>query len=127
MSGKHDPDCRRAFPWDKPDTWDKETLAYHKQLIAVRHAHPALRRGRYQLLDAGDLTVAYSRALDDDKVMVALNVGDKAAKVDVPVTDLFPDGTHLKAVYGKANVTVEGGSVKLTIPARDGLVLAKAE
>jgi cyclomaltodextrinase len=127
LPGGSDPDCRRSFPWDKPETWDQETLAYHKQLIALRSAHPALRRGRFSRLHAGDTTYAYGRALGDDQMLIAVNVGDKAAKLEIPVNGLFEDGKRLKGVFGKADVKVEAGIAKLTVPARDGLVLAGVE
>jgi glycosidase len=125
LPGRMDPDCRRTFPWDKPETWDREALAYHKQLIAIRHAHPALRRGRYEPLHHSPTTYTFGRVLEDDCLLVAVNVGEKAAKIEVPVQDVFAEGTALKAVYGKGSATVEGGLVKLNLPARDGVILTR--
>ena len=34
-------DCRRSFPAEAQ--WDQDILAFHRKLIALRHAHPALR------------------------------------------------------------------------------------
>lgn len=127
LEGKDDPDCRRTINWDKRDSWDMETLAYYKQLISLRKSHPALRRGSYQRLHTGPLSYTFSRALDNDKLIVALNAGDKALKLEIPVNGLAADGTTFKAVYGKGTATVEAGMVKVTIPARDGLILAKQE
>ncbi len=124
LPGGHDPDCRRAILWDKPETWDMEALAYHKQLIAIRHAHPALRRGRYLHLQESATTYAFGREKDDDKLIVAVNVSDKAQRIEVPVKDLFAEGAALKALYGKGSPTVEGGMVKVSLPARDGVILA---
>lgn len=127
LPGKHDPDCRRTINWDNRQTWDMETLGYYKQLISLRKAHPALRRGTFKTLQAGETSYAFSRAKEDDKLIVALNVGDKAQKLDIPVKGLAEDGATFKAVYGKGNVTVEGGAIKVNVPARDGVILAAAK
>jgi cyclomaltodextrinase / maltogenic alpha-amylase / neopullulanase len=123
LAGHRDPDCRRTIPWDKPETWDRDTLAYYKQLIALRKAHPALRRGRYDRIYAQGLTYAFGRSFEDDKALVITNAGETADTVEIPVSKLFDDGITLEAQYGSASATVEGGTVKLTVPARDGLVL----
>ncbi len=43
MAGENDPDCRGAFPWDRPERWDHELLATARALIRLRHERPALR------------------------------------------------------------------------------------
>ncbi len=48
MTGGFDPDCRRAFPWDTPETWDRETLEMARALTRLRKAHPALRYGEWR-------------------------------------------------------------------------------
>ncbi|MBZ0284812.1 MAG: glycoside hydrolase family 13 protein [Anaerolineae bacterium] len=126
LPGGYDPDCRRTILWDKPESWDMDALAYHKQLIALRKAHPALRRGRYLHLQESQFTYAFGREKDDDKLIVAVNVGNKAQKVEIPVKGLFPDGTALKMLYGKGSAIVEGGVVKVNLPARDGLILSES-
>jgi cyclomaltodextrinase len=126
LPGGDDPDCRRTINWEQRASWDLNLLAHYKQLIAIRHAHPALRRGRYQRLQAGPHTYAFGRDLGENKLIVALNTGDRAARIDLPVKDLFADGAALTALYGKVNPTVEDGKVKLTLPARDGVILSHA-
>ena len=124
LPGKDDPDCRRTINWDNRDSWDMETLAYYKQLISLRKSHIALRRGAFKGLHSGPLSYAFSRALDNDKLIIALNVSDKAQKLDIPVKGLVEDGATLKAVYSKGNVTVEGGIARVNVPARDGVILS---
>lgn len=123
LPGNNDPDCRRTINWEERQSWDMDMLAHYKKLIALRNAHPALRRGSYQRLNAGQSTYAFGRALDKDKLIVALNVGDKAQKLELTVKDMFPDDTTLKALYGKGSAKVEDGMVKVSVPARDAVVL----
>ena len=72
LEGREDPDCRRGYPWD-PARQDGALRAFVSGLIALRKSEPALRRGRFRVLeaegsaegsDAGS-TVAYALELDD--------------------------------------------------------------
>ena len=58
LEGREDPDCRRAYPWD-PVKQDRGLRDFIAGLIALRHAHPVLRRGRFELLAAQGSAVAY--------------------------------------------------------------------
>ncbi|HSW42434.1 MAG TPA: glycoside hydrolase family 13 protein, partial [Patescibacteria group bacterium] len=39
LPGGFDPDCRRSFPWQAPETWDHDLLAYVSAASALRHAN----------------------------------------------------------------------------------------
>ena len=52
LEGAIDPDSRRGFPAESD--WDRELLEIHRQLITLRHQHPALRTGDYRVLYAQD-------------------------------------------------------------------------
>ncbi|MCX9078784.1 MAG: alpha-amylase family glycosyl hydrolase, partial [Candidatus Methanoperedens sp.] len=123
MAGGSDPDCRRAMPWEHPEQWDMNALAYHKQLIALRKQYRALRRGHLMRLHADQYTYAFARHLEGEAVLVAVNVGDQSETITFDVKGLFPDGTTLKAEYGQSSAKVEGGQVTLSLPARDGVIL----
>ena len=84
MQGKHDPDNRRAFPWDH-STWDHELLEYCRAVIALRHERPSLRHGEFRMLAAKDHAVAYGRLADADGALVLMNAGDAAARLTVPI------------------------------------------
>ncbi|WP_255196341.1 glycoside hydrolase family 13 protein [Halorarius litoreus] len=63
-------------------------LAYYRELIDLRHETDALVYGEYELLLPEDEQVfAYTRTLDDDEFLVALNFSDAAATVDLPLDD----------------------------------------
>lgn len=124
LPGDQDPDCRRAFPWDRPESWDREALAYHKQLIALRRQYRALRRGSFIPLHESDYTYAFGRRLDGEALLVAVNVGDSLHTITIPTGGLFPDGAALNTVFGQAGITHADGQVTLALPAREGIVLA---
>ena len=98
LSGGHDPDCRGAFPWDQRQ-WDRDLYNFSKRAIALRHAHPALRRGQFETLYSNDDIYAFARRLDDDRLAVIFNAGAKATEVTLDVHNLLPDGV-LTDVWG---------------------------
>lgn len=65
-----------AAQQDDPDS----VLNYHRRLIALRKAEPALVHGRYALLMAEDPQVyAYTRTLGDARIVVITNLSDEPA------------------------------------------------
>ena len=122
----YDPDTRRGMPWDQRGSWDMDLLAYHKQLIAMRNAHPALRTGAYHRLYADDTSYAFARADDGEALLVAANTGDEAREIVVQTGEHFAEGAELAAIYGTAGARVESGKVRISVPARDGVVLHTA-
>jgi alpha-glucosidase len=61
------------------------SLNLFRRLIALRKESPALREGRYELVEqeAGDCLV-YTRAADGDMKLIALNLTGAAHQVDLP-------------------------------------------
>ena len=149
MEGNHDPDSRRAFPWDEA-RWDHDLLAFFRRAIALRHQHPALRRGRYLRLHADDQrgVYAFARQGDEETLVVVLNNNSSDYDLDVPVRDLLADGTILHDLWeigtsppkpalspgeglegtergrGQARVTT-GRITGATVPPRSGAVLTR--
>jgi cyclomaltodextrinase / maltogenic alpha-amylase / neopullulanase len=120
--GLPDYETRRTMPWEHPKQWRQEVLAYHKTLIAVRHAHPALRRGQYvQLYAAGDVYV-FLRQLGAEALVVAVNSGEDAATVTFAAPALEAAGGSLVSVYGPDSAALEQGTVTLTLGARSGSI-----
>jgi cyclomaltodextrinase len=111
LAGRHDPDCRRAFPWDET-RWDHELRAYVKRGIALRRAFPALRRGSYAQIYAADEVYVYARQLDREKLIIALNVSTATRSIDLPVG-------ALELTQGMAIEVWNGGTAW---PASDGFV-----
>ncbi len=109
VTGSLDPQCRRAFPWDEEE-WDTELLEAHRELIALRHAHPALRSPGYKHIAAEGHLYAFERFDNSERLLVAVNAGDDAATANAEgqLTLLWGEGTAI------------GGSI--TVPARSGAV-----
>jgi len=124
LDGGKDPDCRKAFPWDKSQ-WDTALRAFFKTCIALRKKYRALRDGSFNVVYAEDKCLVYVRSQGDEKLVIAINSGAAAATINVVVNGMFQDGQMLQTVLGKkASYTVGGGRLTgITLPKREGIVL----
>lgn len=123
MSAGGDPHCRAAFPW-KPEAWDQDLLAYYKEVIALRKAHPALRTGDFHILYAEGQQVAYRRSLADEEVLVVFNAAKIPAQIHLPAGHL----THstYQPIYPAKNtdLVIKDHTLSLTLQPQSAQVLA---
>jgi glycosidase len=140
MPGGGDPDNRRDFPggWtgDARNAFDpagrtpeeQAVFARVRTLAHLRAALPALRRGRHVSLAVGDQTYAYARAAEGSVAVVAINNGTAPAELEVPAGPAgLTDGRTLVDRLGAAvPVTVEGGRLRITLPARSASIYSDA-
>jgi glycosidase len=91
----------------------------HRQLIRLRHQHPALRTGDYRVLLAQGNVYVFARSLATDVVVVAINVGTETAQVSIAADDAI----HTKTVvFGTGAIAYTDQSLYITLPARTGLI-----
>ncbi|MEL6553076.1 MAG: glycoside hydrolase family 13 protein [Cyanobacteria bacterium J06621_11] len=118
VAGGRDPDCRRSFPVE--ENWNQPMLKMYKDLITLRKSHKALRIGKYQTLAAEGNCYVFSRLLETEMVIVAVNAGDAA--IQVRLADIAMK--HGEVLYGDGKVEWLGDrTAMLEIPARSGMVL----
>ncbi|NIV39673.1 MAG: alpha-amylase [Anaerolineae bacterium] len=123
MEGRHDPDCRRGFPWDE-EQWDSELRVEVQRCIALRMTYPALRRGDLSWLLAEEGIVAYARRLGAEVVVVVLNSNRRPVTLSLPVEGQVEEGIRMKDIWEGTNLSVQGGKIEtLHIPPRSGTVL----
>jgi neopullulanase len=123
LTGRHDPDCRKTFPWD-PSKWDQGLLAFAKQLIALRRAHPALRRGSYHRLYAADGVYVFGRQLDGERLVIALNAAPGTRSIEVPLEALGLNSGSLSDVWSGTRYAIAHGALReLKLAPRSGVVL----
>jgi len=120
LPGTRDPDCRRTFP--EKASWDSDVLTMHQQLIALRHAHPALRTGTYEILAAEGLAYAFYRHLEDDFVVVAVNAGLEPVTLSLTAEALTAAQPE-QVLYGSGDVSWENDTLTLALPPRQGLMV----
>jgi cyclomaltodextrinase / maltogenic alpha-amylase / neopullulanase len=123
--GMPDYDSRRPFPWDRPELWRRDVLAYTKELIAIRRAHQPLRRGTYHALHAEHDVYVFARRFSGEVLLVAVNAADETRLLDVPVEGVLPPDAQLQVIYPAAGAADWGSHTSVPeAPNRIGLTLA---
>ncbi|AFZ65632.1 glycoside hydrolase family 13 protein [Deinococcus peraridilitoris] len=122
LPGGPDPDCRRAFPWDTPDSWDLDTLELVRRLVRARRASKVLTRGPFEVISAYGETLAYRRVLSGQAVYVLLNA-DRKRQV-VYLASLVP-GWYREVLSG-ARIHL-GEHHTFSVEPRQGMVLVPIE
>lgn len=82
LGGGHDPDNRRAFPWDR-SRWDHSLRVYVRSLIGLRRRHQALRDGELVVLGAVDGVFAMGRRAAGERFVVATNADAAERRMDL--------------------------------------------
>lgn len=125
VTGGEDPDNRRTWPW--PDLGGQPDLALREEvrrLVAMRHAHPVLRRGTLSAPLVDEHLLVWRRELEGVVAIVALNNADVDIERRIEVGSV--SAALLQDALGGEPVRVENGSVSIRIPARYGRVLIGA-
>lgn len=85
-----------------------EILSHWQKLGQFRRSHLAVGAGVHQQLSAAPYV--FSRTLEDDRVMVALDM--PAGEKTVDASAVFAEGTLVKDYYSGAEARVENGTLK---------------
>ena len=123
LEGAIDPDSRRGFPAESD--WDRELLEIHRQLITLRHQHPALRTGDYRVLYAQDSVYSFARTLGEEEIVVVVNVGEAPASMPLLAEKLDLKSLPEKQLFGAAQFEGSAEETELTVhlKARSGCIL----
>jgi glycosidase len=122
LLGETDPDCRRCMPWDE-SAWNAQVAQMTRELVALRRAHPALRRGSPQILTAFNGVLAYRQAAEGDEVIVIVNPREEVPELAVPTGS---SAARWQAAGGGEEYASADGVLHLDlVPARSALVLVK--
>lgn len=87
---------------------------FTQQLLALRHAHPALATGDYAGIDATGDVLAYERRAGDDRLLIVLNLGN------TPQSFAIPEWAEGLSVIASAR----GGSDPAILGPNEGYILA---
>ncbi len=118
LPGGPDPDCRRAFPWEQPERWNRSMLAHLQRLTGARQRSAALRRGDFTVLHAQGNLLAYRREHGGECAYILMNTGP--APSDMLLGGLQP-GHYRDALSGHRYQVAQQQS--FSVPARGALVL----
>ncbi len=132
MWGADDPTCRKPMLWKDLQPYEKpaenavldEQLAFYKQVLALRAAHPALQEGAFQTVLADDVTDvwAFVRRAAKEHVLVVLNASATPHDVKLPLGAGLPQ--QWKVVFGEGGeLAAVNGALTVKVPALGGVVL----
>ena len=129
MWGADDPTNRKPMLWKDLEPYEQpadnfvmeDHLDFYRRAIALRNAHPALRRGsiRTVLVDDEQDVWVFLREFDDDVLLVAINASGREARVPLPA-DPLPEGDWSLA-FG-AGRAAESAPPELVLPPLAGRV-----
>ena len=118
LPGGLDPDCRRAFPWDEPGSWDRVTLELTRTLSELRHARPELRRGAFEVRHAVGEGLVFARTWQGRVSTVAMNAGSTPLRLPLPG---LPPGRYRDGLRGTWHELTDSPAIEL--PPRSAAVL----
>lgn len=124
LTGGEDPEPRGPMPWEQVQA-EPPMLTFHRSLLQLRRASPALRYGDYRRLE-GDRLFAFLRrtAAVRDTVVVAVNPGATPVRELVQLRESkLQDASDLVDVFSGARVRVSSGMAELSLPAHGWTVL----
>ncbi len=135
--------ARAPMIWDGRQ--DRALLLFYQQLIALRQAHPALRRGSHTPMaaeveggsaEAQAQVGAYLRSSGDDHVLVVLNNNEQPVTLRVVLTgqSVFSNTEtghlvsvrHLLTPASTPAIHVTAGAIELELPPLGGAVLEQS-
>jgi alpha-glucosidase len=94
LEGVDGEDSRRTMPWDDPIAFRTRTRALYAELAALRHQHPALRRGGLRWVHVDADRVAFLREHADETLLISLSRDGS----ELPGLDEIVRGEELLAV-----------------------------
>jgi cyclomaltodextrinase / maltogenic alpha-amylase / neopullulanase len=117
LEGRKDPDCRRAFPWDR-ERWNQELYAHVKKLAHLRTQHPVLRHGDLKRIIASENQNCYVflRSSGESQIIVALNASSIKRTVSIPAAEVgWQDGREVVDLIGGTHYGVTDGEVTIQL------------
>lgn len=130
LEGGHDPDNRRAFPWDR-SRWDHGLRAYVRALIGLRRRHQALRDGELAVVGATGGAFAMARRGAGERFVVATNADAEGRRLEVTLPEgwgpveggaLVELGEAMGDDVG-AWCSTSDGRLRIGIPPRGGAIV----
>ncbi len=70
LTGSDGEESRTPFPWNRQQSWNDTTLAAYRELVALRNAQPALRRGGLRWVLTADDAIGYLRETADQRLLI---------------------------------------------------------
>ncbi len=98
-------------------------LSLQRALLALRRSSPALAIGDFRMLSAGPTTLVFERRLGSERLIVALNLSDARAAVELPGA---PDYRRLLSTLPEARDARDDDADRIVLRPNEGLILLAA-
>ena len=81
LTGKGDPDCRKAMPWEK-QKWDNKLLEEYKQLIKVSNDNKVFKDGDFRWIK-NNKVLAFMRKNKTEEIQIYINNSNKKQRISL--------------------------------------------
>jgi len=135
MAGGEDPDNRRDFPGGFPGDArnafsapgrtpeEQDVFSYVHSLLELRKSHAALRVGKQWHIGWDETYYAFLRELPEERILVIYNNAAKERTLEIPLEDTpLEKARQLRTLMGNSAATIEGGKVRITLPAQTAAI-----
>lgn len=119
LDGRHDPDCRKGFPWNQAD-WDQTLFDWYKACIQIRTDTGLGQHQRPELLCATSTATAFQIQADDGHVLLIMNPGSDMVTVSVPCNSIADQPVLSLGSIQKSDVSDR--SIEFQIAASSGAI-----
>lgn len=80
LPGGHDPDNRRAFPWDHPERWNRAIRDRVQAALKLRRNHDELQKSGFEAIWGGGRRASFARG----SYLVTVNAAGEPWELDLP-------------------------------------------
>lgn len=122
LDGRHDPDCRKGFPWDE-SKWDTELKDWYQQCIQLRTSAGIGAKGAPELIKANENTAIFQIEGTSERFVVAFNAGSHATDVEFPPAITVDANIRLANSEAARLDHTNGQPNHFSVPARSVLVI----
>ncbi|MEQ9406079.1 MAG: glycoside hydrolase family 13 protein [Fuerstiella sp.] len=121
LDGRHDPDCRKSFPWDR-SVWNEDLRRWFSDCIRLRKLLPVLRSRDRRLLQVTEQAICFQHGKRSNSLISAFNAGHQPVHfvISKPTSD---SATILIASDDHARVTLKDDVLEVTLPPRSAAVV----
>ena len=121
LKGGADPDCRRAFPWER-NRWDRAVFEDVKRFVCLRRENPVFRHGTFRVLEASGDVFVFLRRCADRKAIVAFNVAKEMRSVEVFIEEPGVQAKEWRNYFTDEKESSSDGRLCFSLTPRKGTV-----
>ncbi len=123
LDGRHDPDCRKAFPW-RTNVWDMQIHTWYQKCIQLRKDYRLSRAEPPQPVVAETGTIVFRTAAESGTLTSVFNTESNEVTIELPASELTDVRLVLAGAAIPEPISRNNGQIRLTISPRCSAVFA---